>query len=206
MLQELSLLSGHLSVNNGISYASQKPWLFPASIRDNILFGQPYDENRYNMVITVCALKHDFQQLPYGDNTFIGDRGVSLSGGQKSRINLARAVYLKAAIYILDDPLSAVDTNVGGYLFEECISTYLKGTTRILVTHQLQYIQNADVIVVMKKVCIYHSSHYSINTILTRKQKKKTKGVINVTNGYSIYSFEVNQRQKQNMINHLNVH
>jgi ATP-binding cassette subfamily C (CFTR/MRP) protein 4 len=92
ILKELSLSSGSIVVEGSISYASQEPWLFTSSIRQNILFGQPMDRNRYRQVVRVCALEQDFEQLPHGDRTIVGERGVTLSGGQKARINLARCV------------------------------------------------------------------------------------------------------------------
>ncbi|XP_018322246.1 multidrug resistance-associated protein 4 [Agrilus planipennis] len=149
LLGELLPSEGNLEVGGSISYASQEPWLFVSTVQKNILFGQKYKENYYKQVVKVCALETDFKQFPYGDKTLVGERGVSLSGGQKARINLARAVYREADIYLLDDPLSAVDTHVGKHLFEECIIKYLRGKTRILVTHQLQYLKKADKIIVL---------------------------------------------------------
>lgn len=155
LLGELCPNSGHIKVGGSLAYASQEPWLFAASVRKNILFGRKYDSSLYKTVTDVCALEKDFQQLPYGDRTLVGERGVSLSGGQRARINLARAIYRNADIYLLDDPLSAVDTHVGKHLFEKCIVNYLKGKTRILVTHQLQYLKKADMIVVLSEVIKY---------------------------------------------------
>lgn len=149
---ELDVIGGHIKVNGTISYASQEPWVFAATIRQNILFGQNYDKKRYNRVVTVCALQRDFEQFPNGDLTLIGDRGASLSGGQKARINLARAVYREADIYLLDDPLSAVDVHVGKHLFEKCINGYLGHKTRILVTHQVYHLKSANRIVVLRNV------------------------------------------------------
>lgn len=138
------MLAGTLKVSGEISYASQEPWLFAGSVRQNILFGLPMDKPRYKQVVRKCALERDFSLLPYGDKTMVGERGVSLSGGQRARINLARAVYKQADIYLLDDPLSAVDTHVGKQLFEQCVTGYLKNKIVILVTHQLQYLQEVD--------------------------------------------------------------
>jgi ATP-binding cassette subfamily C (CFTR/MRP) protein 4 len=90
LLKELPLSEGTISINGTISYASQEPWLFVGSVRQNILFGEPYNKERYREVIRVCALRTDFDQLPFGDKTMVGERGVSLSGGQRARINLAR--------------------------------------------------------------------------------------------------------------------
>ncbi|KAK4879108.1 hypothetical protein RN001_007254 [Aquatica leii] len=149
VLQELSLLTGDVSINGSLSYASQEPWIFSSSVQNNILFGNTMDEERYKNVVKCCALDHDFKLFPYGDSTTVGERGASLSGGQKARINLARAVYKNADIYLLDDPLSAVDTHVGKQIFEECIQTFLKNKTVILITHQLQYLKYVDNIIVL---------------------------------------------------------
>lgn len=151
ILQELPLSEGTLKVNGEISYASQEPWLFAGTVRQNILFGLPMDKQRYNTVVKKCALERDFTLLPYGDRTIVGDRGVSLSGGQRARINLARAVYKEADIYLLDDPLSAVDTHVGKQLFKQCITGYLKNKIVILVTHQIQYLQELDNILYLEE-------------------------------------------------------
>lgn len=109
---------------------------------------------RYDEVVKVCALETDFQQFPYGDKTLVEERGVSLSGGQRARINLARAVYASADIYLFDDPLSAVDTHVGKHLFEQCIRGYLRHKTRVLVTHQLQFLRQADLIIILNEARI----------------------------------------------------
>ncbi|XP_065369875.1 probable multidrug resistance-associated protein lethal(2)03659 [Calliphora vicina] len=151
ILGELPPISGSVTANGVLSFASQEPWLFTGTVRQNILFGLPLDKKRYNITVKKCALQRDFELLPYGDKTIVGERGASLSGGQKARINLARAVYRKADIYLLDDPLSAVDTHVGRHLFDECMKEYLREHIVILVTHQLQFLEQADVIVIMDK-------------------------------------------------------
>ncbi|XP_034942268.1 probable multidrug resistance-associated protein lethal(2)03659 isoform X2 [Chelonus insularis] len=150
ILGELPLAEGSIEVRGGLSYAAQEAWVFGSTVRQNIIFGQPYDRQRYQKVVKVCALLSDFKQFPQGDQTIVGERGSSLSGGQKARINLARAVYRQADLYILDDPLSAVDTHVGKHLFEECLERYLSGKTRILATHQLQYIKDVDGIILLE--------------------------------------------------------
>ncbi|KAK6635825.1 hypothetical protein RUM44_001079 [Polyplax serrata] len=149
LLGELKFSEGKVSVSGSLSYCSQEPWVFASSVRQNITFGLPFNKTRYSDVVRVCALSQDFTQLAEGDRTIIGDRGASLSGGQRARVNLARAAYKDADIYLLDDPLSAVDTHVSKHLFEECIVGYLKDKTRILVTHQLQYLKKADHIVLL---------------------------------------------------------
>ncbi|XP_041788072.1 ATP-binding cassette sub-family C member 4-like [Anopheles merus] len=159
LLRELPVESGRLQLARGcsIAYASQEPWLFTGSLRQNVLFGEQLDQYRYRQVLKVCALQPDLAHLPAGDMTVIGERGVSLSGGQKARICLARAVYRKADVYLLDDPLSAVDAHVAKHLFELCIGNggFLKrrnpNATRILVTHQVHFLKQADWVVVMKE-------------------------------------------------------
>ncbi|KAG5875254.1 hypothetical protein JTB14_011933 [Gonioctena quinquepunctata] len=148
ILGELEVTSGSIDVNGSISYASQEAWVFAATVRQNITFGAEYDKTRYNEVVRACALEKDFIQFPNGDLTIVGDRGASLSGGQKARINLARAVYRDTDIYLLDDPLSAVDIHVSKHLYDECINGYLAGKTRILVTHQVHHLKDADNIII----------------------------------------------------------
>ncbi|XP_051908218.1 multidrug resistance-associated protein 4 isoform X1 [Hippocampus zosterae] len=151
ILGELPVEKGGMKVKGQLTYAAQQPWVFPGTIRSNILFGKEMDLRMYERVLRACALKRDLELLPDGDLTLIGDRGSTLSGGQKARVNLARAVYQDADIYLLDDPLSAVDAEVGRHLFEQCICGVLKNKPRILVTHQLQYLKGADQIVVLKE-------------------------------------------------------
>ncbi|XP_065723649.2 probable multidrug resistance-associated protein lethal(2)03659 isoform X2 [Drosophila suzukii] len=151
ILGELRAESGEIKICGTMSYASQEPWLFSGTVRQNILFGQPMDRRRYDAVVKECALERDFDLLPLKDKTIVGDRGASLSGGQKARISLARAVYRQASIYLLDDPLSAVDSNVARHLLEHCMRGYLRDRIVILVTHQLQFLQQADQIVIMDK-------------------------------------------------------
>ncbi|XP_026467356.1 probable multidrug resistance-associated protein lethal(2)03659 [Ctenocephalides felis] len=149
LLRELPVLSGFARINGAMSYASQEPWLFVGTVRQNILFGQEYERRRYRAAVAACALERDFELLPNGDHSIVGERGVSLSGGQRARVNLARAVYRKADIYLLDDPLSAVDAKVGLQLFRNCVTGFLRDKTVILVTHQLQYLQNVEHIILM---------------------------------------------------------
>uniref|UniRef100_A0A672S3V6 Cystic fibrosis transmembrane conductance regulator n=1 Tax=Sinocyclocheilus grahami TaxID=75366 RepID=A0A672S3V6_SINGR len=151
VLGELPAEKGVVKVKGELTYASQQPWVFPGTIQSNILFGKELQPQRYESVLRACALKRDMELLPDGDLTVIGDRGANLSGGQKARVNLARAVYQDADIYLLDDPLSAVDAEVGKHLFEQCICGILKDKPRILVTHQLQYLKAANQILVLKE-------------------------------------------------------
>ncbi|KAL4705012.1 hypothetical protein ACJJTC_009800 [Scirpophaga incertulas] len=151
ILGELPPIKGTVSLGcSRISYASQEPWLFSGTVRQNILFGQPYDPSRYKKVVTACALLRDFEQLPNGDGTLVGERGSSLSGGQRARVGLARACYRQADVYLLDDPLSAVDTHVGKELVAKCVLGFLRHSTRILVTHQLHHLKAADRLIILR--------------------------------------------------------
>ncbi|CAG9768689.1 unnamed protein product [Ceutorhynchus assimilis] len=160
ILSELAPQSGSVKITGKLSYASQEPWLFVGSVRQNITFGQKFDARKYHEVVRVCQLQRDFTLFPHGDKTIVGERGVSLSGGQRARINLARAVYKEADIYLLDDPLSAVDAHVGKQMFEECITGYLKNKCVVLVTHQLQYLKNVERIYLFGHGKIDHTGSY----------------------------------------------
>ncbi|EPY82129.1 multidrug resistance-associated protein 9 [Camelus ferus] len=138
MRMKMQLQQGIVAVRGTLAYVSQQAWIFHGNVRENILFGEKYDHQRYQHTVRVCALQEDLRSLPYGDLTEIGERGLNLSGGQRQRISLARAVYSNHEIYLLDDPLSAVDAHVGKHVFEECIKKALRGKTVVLVTHQLQ--------------------------------------------------------------------
>ncbi|KAG0223167.1 hypothetical protein BGW42_006079 [Actinomortierella wolfii] len=150
LVGEMRKASGSIEFGGSVGYSPQSAWIQNATVKDNILFGLPYDEAKYNRVIKQCALQRDIQILPQGDQTEIGERGVNLSGGQKQRVNIARAVYFDADIVLLDDPLSAVDAHVGKYLFKNCIKGALDGKTRILVTHQLHVLPEVDYVICMK--------------------------------------------------------
>lgn len=164
LLGELPVQLGNVIVNGSVSYASQEPWIFSGTVRDNILFGQTYDKIRYNKVVKSCALVTDFKQFSNGDKTLVGERGTSLSGGQRARLSLARAMYKPAAIYLLDDPLSAVDAHVGKHLFDQVIgprAQIAKNATKILVTHQIHFLNEADLIVIMDNGKITHRGTYA---------------------------------------------
>eukprot|EP00056_Hartaetosiga_gracilis_P012145 m.191399 g.191399 ORF g.191399 m.191399 type:complete len:1327 (+) comp13645_c0_seq4:107-4087(+) len=149
MLRELLPSGGHLSVVGDVSFSSQEAWILASSVKENILFGNEYDQARFEEVLHVCGLEDDMKQLPHGFNTVIGERGVTLSGGQKARLSLARAVYRDADIYFLDDPLSAVDTKVGSHMYKKCVCSFLDGKTRFLATHQVHHLMSADHILVL---------------------------------------------------------
>ncbi|XP_060989153.1 ATP-binding cassette sub-family C member 4-like isoform X10 [Dama dama] len=161
LLGELPPGQGKIRVQGRIAYVSQQPWVFPGTVRSNILFGKKYEGDSYKKVIKACALEEDFQLLEDGDITEIGDRGTPLSEGQKARLCLARAVYQDADIYLLDDPLSAVDAGVSRHLFEQCIHQALKEKITILVTHQLQHLKDASQILILKDGIVVERGTYS---------------------------------------------
>ena len=137
---------------NSVAYVAQSAWLVNANIRDNILFSAPYDERRYRDVIVACALERDLEILDHGDETLVGEKGISLSGGQKQRISLARALYSNSAHLLLDDCLSAVDSHTAQWIFSNCIKGPLMADrTCIMVTHNLQLcVPSSDYIVVLE--------------------------------------------------------
>uniref|UniRef100_A0A7M4F5B4 Multidrug resistance-associated protein 1-like n=1 Tax=Crocodylus porosus TaxID=8502 RepID=A0A7M4F5B4_CROPO len=152
ILGEMEKLEGTVQRRGSVAYVSQQAWIQNSILQENILFGSGLNKPYYERVLEACALLPDLEQLPNGDQTEIGERGVNISGGQKQRVSLARAVYSNADIYLLDDPLSAVDVHVGKHLFEKLIgpSGLLKNKTRILVTHSLAFLPQTDLIIVME--------------------------------------------------------
>ncbi|XP_068124294.1 ATP-binding cassette sub-family C member 5-like isoform X2 [Hyperolius riggenbachi] len=150
ILGQMTLLEGTVSVSGSIAYAAQQAWIFNASLRDNILFGEDYDEEKYNKTLEACCLLPDIHSLPNGDLTEIGERGVNLSGGQRQRISLARCLYSSSSVVLLDDPLSAVDVYVGAELFHKAIKSGMQNRSVLFVTHQLQYLSECSEILFMK--------------------------------------------------------
>ncbi|KAK7284652.1 hypothetical protein RJT34_19402 [Clitoria ternatea] len=161
ILGEMRRVSGMVRVCGSVAYVAQTSWIQNGTIEENILFGSPMDRQRYNEVIRVCCLEKDLEMMEYGDQTEIGERGINLSGGQKQRIQLARAVYQDCDVYLLDDVFSAVDAHTGTELFKECVRGALKGKTTILVTHQVDFLRNVDLIVVMRDGMIVQSGKYN---------------------------------------------
>ncbi|XP_010213934.1 PREDICTED: canalicular multispecific organic anion transporter 2 isoform X3 [Tinamus guttatus] len=151
LLGEMEKLEGEVAVKGSVAYVPQQAWIQNATLKDNILFGQTRNEQKYQNVLEACALKTDLEVLPGGDQTEIGEKGINLSGGQRQRVSLARAVFSNADIYLLDDPLSAVDSHVAKHIFDRVIGPdgVLKGKTRILVTHGISFLPQVDHIVVL---------------------------------------------------------
>ncbi|EAR99877.2 ABC transporter family protein (macronuclear) [Tetrahymena thermophila SB210] len=139
IMKEIPRYKGQFFSTSNLAYVEQEPYILQGTVRDNILFGKTYDEDFYQQVVSACCLQDDFIQFDKGDLTIIGERGANLSGGQKARVCLARAVYANTDLYLLDDPLSAVDSKVAKKIFSNVINGLLKDKAVILVTHQLNY-------------------------------------------------------------------
>src|SRR3569833_2269363 len=146
ILGDLWKVQGQVQVAGTVAYVAQQPWIMNASVKENIVFGYRYDSNFYEKTVKACALLDDFHQLPDGDETFVGERGISLSGGQKARVALARAVYARADVYLLDDCLSAVDSHVGRHLIETVLGPrgLLSSKTRILATSSIPVLVESE--------------------------------------------------------------
>lgn len=152
MLGDLYKVSGTAEIRGTVAYASQQTWILNATVKENIVFGYRYDSDFYEKTIKACSLVDDFAQLPDGDETVVGERGISLSGGQKARVSLARAVYARADIYLLDDVLSAVDSHVGKHIMENVLGPrgLLSSKTRVLATNAIAVLQQASYITLLK--------------------------------------------------------
>nr|AMP82923.1 ABC transporter C family member 3 [Catalpa bungei] len=161
ILGEMPKVSGVIRLSGTKAYVAQSPWIQSGKIEENILFGKGMDRQQYDRVLEACALKKDLEILSFGDQTVIGERGINLSGGQKQRIQIARALYQDADIYLFDDPFSAVDAHTGTHLFNECILGLLDSKTVIYVTHQVEFLPAADLILVMKDGKIKQAGKYN---------------------------------------------
>ena len=169
---EISEVSGTITFKCSFVYVPQTAWIFSGTIRENILFGQPFDETKYNRVVEACALTVDIQRFPDYDKTVVGERGQVLSGGQKARVSLARAVYADADLYLLDDPLSDVDFKVGQHIFKTCINDLLGDKTRVLTSHQEQHMREADQVIVLCKGRVLEKGSFT---------ELQEKGILNTT-------------------------
>jgi len=151
MAGDMRRTSGNVTFGSSRAFCPQYAWIQNATVRENIVFGKDYDRRWYNEVVDACALRPDLDMLPAGDATEIGERGITVSGGQKQRLNIARAIYFNADIVLMDDPLSAVDAHVGKHIMDHAICGLLKDKARVLATHQLHVLHRVDRIVWMKE-------------------------------------------------------
>ncbi|TKA35153.1 hypothetical protein B0A54_13948 [Friedmanniomyces endolithicus] len=147
--------TGNMTLGASRAFCPQYAWIQNATVKQNIVFGKEYDSRWYNEVIDACALRPDLDMLPSGDMTEIGERGITVSGGQKQRLNIARAIYFNADIVLMDDPLSAVDAHVGRHIMDNAICGLMRDKCRVLATHQLHVLHRVDRIVWMKEGAIY---------------------------------------------------
>lgn len=163
ILGEMRKTNGSVSLEGSVAYVAQTAWIFNDTLKNNILFGKEYDEQLYQKAIRVSALEQDLNILPAGDMTAIGEKGINLSGGQKQRVSIARAVYADADVYLMDDPLSALDAHVSGQVFDMCMSNdgVLKDRLRVLVTNQVHILPNCDKIVFLNHGTVQCSGKYS---------------------------------------------
>ncbi|KAG6489322.1 hypothetical protein ZIOFF_050591 [Zingiber officinale] len=161
LLGEVPKVSGSVWLCGTTAYVPQSPWIQSGKIQDNILFGKEMDREKYEKVLKACCLKKDLEILAFGDQTMIGERGINLSGGQKQRIQIARALYHDADIFLFDDPFSAVDAHTGTHLFKECLLGHLASKTVIYVTHQVEFLPSADLVLCMKDGRIVQAGKYN---------------------------------------------
>ena len=144
---DMRKIAGQITMGANRAFCPQYAWIQNATVKENVLFGKEFDSTWYNTVIDACALRPDIEMLPAGDMTEIGERGITISGGQKQRLNIARAIYFNSDIVLMDDPLSAVDAHVGRHIFDNAICGLLKNKCRILATHQLHVLSRCDRII-----------------------------------------------------------
>jgi len=172
ILGDLWKIQGQVEVHGTVAYVAQQSWIMNATVRENIIFGYKYDSAFYEKTVKACALLDDFAQLPDGDETTVGERGISLSGGQKARLALARAVYARADIYLLDDVLSAVDSHVGRHLIDKVLGPkgLLSSKTRILATNSIPVLLQSDFICMLQNGEIVEKGTY--------RQLMAMKGVV----------------------------
>ncbi|KAL6034061.1 hypothetical protein STEG23_018996, partial [Scotinomys teguina] len=163
LLGEMEKLEGTVSVKGSVAYVPQQAWIQNCTIQENVLFGQPMKPKHYQQALETCALLADLDVLPGGDQTEIGEKGINLSGGQRQRVSLARAVYSDANVFLLDDPLSAVDSHVAKHIFDQVIGPegVLAGKTRVLVTHGISFLSQTDFIIVIADGQVSEMGHYS---------------------------------------------
>ncbi|ORZ26833.1 P-loop containing nucleoside triphosphate hydrolase protein [Catenaria anguillulae PL171] len=175
---EMRRVGGEVKIAGSMAYCPQQPWMQNATVRDNILFGKPFDELKYQRVIKQAALERDMDQLQYGDTTEIGEKGINLSGGQKARISLARALYTDSDIVLLDDITSALDSHVGAHVFHTTIRGALKHKTVLLVTHSLHFVPYCDAALVLKEGRVVE--YGPVDDLLAREDGELRR----VVNGY----------------------
>ncbi|OMJ92976.1 hypothetical protein SteCoe_4199 [Stentor coeruleus] len=175
LLSELVQLSGHIKISGSIAFSSEDPWILSKTFKENIVLDKNFDPELYSLALSSCDLNEDLAILKNGDSTLIGENGITLSGGQRARLCLARCVYSNADIMFLDDPLSAVDADVANHLFFDCIQKVLKNKTIILATNQIHFLQHAD------KILIFDKGSISFYGTFTEFQQFEGKNLSNIS-------------------------
>ncbi|CAM0145157.1 unnamed protein product [Urochloa decumbens] len=205
ILGEIPKVSGEVQICGTTAYVSQSAWIQSGKIQENILFGKEMNKEKYDRVLESCSLKKDLEILPFGDETVIGERGINLSGGQKQRIQIARALYQDADIYLFDDPFSAVDTHTGSHIFKECLLEDLASKTVVYITHQIEFLPSADLILVMKDGRIAQAGKYDeilgsgeefMELVIAHKDALTTLNAIDAMNGSNVSSCSATAKLK----------
>ena len=180
----LSVIAGEMPVSGGniqccgtTAYVPQMPWVFSGTLRENILFGRPFDSVKYIETIRACALEEDIEGFPDKDQVIVGERGDTLSGGQQVRISLARAVYADCDIYLLDNPLAALDMNVSNHIFKQCMLGLLSNKVRLMVSHQESHMKLADQVFVLQKGSVIDEG-----TFMELNEKEALKDILEPPN------------------------
>ena len=193
-----------IEMNGSIAYVSQHPWLFAGTIKDNICFGKEYNEDLLLNCIKFVALAEDIAVFPDGLNSYIGEQGVNLSGGQKMRLSLARAIYSKADIYLLDDIFAPIDPHLISLIFENCVIKFLRDKIRIIITNNVNLLSRADYIYYIEEGKIAFEGKYeaicsfdAVSLFLQNARLPEKKQEIIIPED-STHNFSQNQRQKTN--------
>ena len=196
-----------IKINNSIAYTNQNPFIKFDTIKNNILFFNEYDEEKYNKILNLCELEKDIKSFNKGDYTIISEKGTTLSGGQKSRISLARALYSNKEIYLFDDPISSLDNNIANRIIENCIISELKDKTRLLITHSLDYLKKADRILLLKDGEIIYNGNYDnligIDEFKNFKEYIENKEQSNKNSIDKNYQKEIKDISNQNNMNQI---
>ncbi|KAL4454238.1 hypothetical protein ABPG74_012195 [Tetrahymena malaccensis] len=188
LIREMPFYQGDIRLNGNIAYVEQEPYIFSGKVVDNILFGKEMNQEFYNKVIEACCLKDDLASFKQGDQTEIGERGITLSGGQKARLSLARAVYSNSDILLLDDPLSAVDAKVAKQIHQMCLMGILKEKTILLITHQVHFTKQCDRILILDQGQLIGQGTFD----------EIKDHVYQIEKNHHIPSKEINESQNQN--------
>ena len=196
-----------IKINNSIAYTNQNPFIKFDTIKNNILFFNEYDDEKYNKILNLCELEKDIKSFNKGDYTIISEKGTTLSGGQKSRISLARALYSNKEIYLFDDPISSLDNNIANRIMENCIISELKDKTRLLITHSLDYLKKADRILLLKDGEIIYNGNYDnligIDEFKNFKEYIENKEQSNKNSIDKNYQKEIKDISNQNNMNQI---